>query len=82
MAIGRDGYRLSQVAACVARASTYLLTEEEAREVVDRQVETIETGWDEVCDLARLSEVDRRRLWRGAFLNSYAIEGYSSVGPH
>ncbi len=76
MAIGRDGYRLSQVAACVARASTYLLTEEEAREVVDRQVETIETGWDEVCDLARLSEVDRRRLWRGAFLNSYAIEGY------
>jgi hypothetical protein len=36
MAIGRDGYRLSQVAACVARASTYLLTEEEARETVDR----------------------------------------------
>lgn len=76
MAIGRDGYRLSQVAACVARASTYLLTEEEAREIVDRQVETIDNEWDEVCELARLSEVDRHRLWHGALLNPYATEGY------
>jgi serine/threonine-protein kinase HipA len=82
MAIGRDGYRLSQVTACVARASTYLLTKEEAREIVDRQIETIKTDWDDVCDLARLSEVDRRRLWRGAFLNPYATEGYSRVRPH
>ncbi len=76
MAIGRDGYRLSQVAACVARASTYLLTEEEAREIVNRQVETIDNEWDEVCELARLSEVDRHRLWHGALLNPYATEGY------
>jgi len=76
MAIGRDGFRLSQVAACVARAPTYLLTDEEARSIVDRQIETIERKWDEVCDLARLSEVDRRRLRSGAFLNPYAVEGY------
>jgi serine/threonine-protein kinase HipA len=82
MAIGRDGFRLSQVAACVARASTYLLSEGEAREIVDRQVETIEADWDEVCDLGRLSEVDRRRLWRSAFLNPYAVEGYSRVEPN
>lgn len=75
MAIGRDGYRLSQVAACVARASTYLLTEGAAREIVDRQIETIENEWAEVCDLAALSEVDRRRL-RGGVLNPYASEGY------
>jgi serine/threonine-protein kinase HipA len=76
MAIGRDGYRLSQVTACVARAATYLLTEEEAREIIDRQIETIESEWAVVCDLAALSEVDRRRLRSGAFLNPYAIEGY------
>lgn len=76
MAIGRDGYRLSQVAACVARAAAYLLTEEKAHEIVDRQVTTIEDELGEVCELAGLSEVDRRRLWRGAFLNPYAIEGY------
>jgi serine/threonine-protein kinase HipA len=78
MAIGRDGYRLSQVAACVARASTYLLTEEEAREIVGNQIESIEREWDDVCALARLSAVDRQRLWRGAVLNPYATEGYST----
>jgi serine/threonine-protein kinase HipA len=77
MAIGRDGYRLSRVAACVDRAATYLLTDAEAREIVDHQIDTIETDWEDVCDLARLNEVDRRRLWRGAFLNPFATEGYS-----
>lgn len=76
MAIDREGFRLSQVAACVAHAPTYLLTEEGARTIVDGQIETIEREWDEVCDLARLNEVDRRRLRGGAFLNPYATEGY------
>lgn len=76
MAIGRDGSRLSQVAACVERASSYLLTADEARGIVDGQTETIEREWDEVCELAGLSEVDRRRLWQGAFLNPLATEGY------
>jgi serine/threonine-protein kinase HipA len=76
MAIGQDGYRMSQVAGCVARASTYLLSEPQAREIVDRQIETIETGWAEVCDLAGLSEVDRAGFWRRQFLNPYATDGY------
>jgi serine/threonine-protein kinase HipA len=76
MAISRDGYRLSQVAACVARASTYLLTEAKARSIVDRQIETIENEWEDVCELAGLSEVDRRRLRGGALLNPYSTEGY------
>ena len=42
MAIGEDGWRMSQVAGCVARAATYLLSEAEAREIVDHQIETIE----------------------------------------
>jgi serine/threonine-protein kinase HipA len=76
MAIGQDGYRMSQVAGCVARAFTYLLSEPQAREIVDRQIETIETDWAEVCDLAGLSEVDRAGFWRRQFLNPYATEGY------
>jgi serine/threonine-protein kinase HipA len=76
MAIGRDGYRMSQVAGCVARASTYLLSEGEAREIVDRQIDVIESHWEDVCDLAELTEVDRRGFWRRQFLNPYATEGY------
>ena len=76
MAIGEDGYRMSQLAGCVARASTYMLSEAQAREIVDRQIETIETEWLGVCDLAELTEVDRARFWRRQFLNPYAFEGY------
>jgi serine/threonine-protein kinase HipA len=76
MAIGPDGYRMSQVAGCVARAATYRLDEGEAREIVDRQVDAISSQWDEVCDLAEMSKVDRASFWRRQFLNEYALQGY------
>ncbi len=76
MAIGPDGYRMSQVAGCVARASTYLLSESDAREIVDHQLDAIETHWADVCDQAALTEVDRAGFWRRQFLNPYATEGY------
>lgn len=76
MAIGRDGWRMSQVAGCVERASTYLLSEAEARDVVDGQIETIEGQWDEVCDLAGLTEVERTSFRGRQFLNPFSLEGY------
>ena len=78
MAFGPDGDRLSQVARCVAHAGHYHLTVQQAQEIVDQQVATIHTHWDEVCDLASTSHVDKERLWRRQFLNSYALEGYRS----
>ncbi len=76
MAIGQDGYRMSQVAGCVARASTYLLSEPEAREIIDHQIDVIETEWAGVCEQAALTEVDRAGFWQRQFLNPYATEGY------
>jgi len=76
MAIGPEGFRSSEVAGCVAVASTYQLSEPEAREIVDRQIEVIEAEWDDVCDLAGMGEVDRRTLWRRAVLNPAALVGY------
>lgn len=76
MAIGRDGFRMSQLAGCVERASVYLLSEADAREVVDHQIAVIETEWSEVCDTAAMTKVDREWFWRRQFLNPYATEGY------
>ncbi|HEX7278784.1 MAG TPA: HipA domain-containing protein [Solirubrobacterales bacterium] len=76
MAIGRDGWRMSQVAGCIERAELYLLTAAEARAIVDRQIETIEGQWDEVCHLARLGEGGRAFFRGRQFLNPYALEGY------
>jgi serine/threonine-protein kinase HipA len=79
MAIGRDGWRMSQVLGCIERADVYLLTEAEARDIVEGQLEAIEMQWDEVCDLAHLGE-NGRRFFRGRqFLNPYALEGYRRV---
>jgi serine/threonine-protein kinase HipA len=76
MAIGEDGWRMSQVAGCVARASTYLLSERDAREIVDHQIDVIERQWDDVCEQAALTEVERAGFWHRQFLNPYATEGY------
>lgn len=76
MAIGRDGYRYAQLGGCVARADVYLLSEAEARGIIDRQIGAIQTHWDEACDAAQLTEVDRERLWQRQILNPYALEGY------
>src|SRR6476646_6005372 len=76
MAIGRDGWRMSQVAGCIERASTYLLSESEAQAIVDGQIATIEEQWDEVCDLAELPEAARAGFRGRQFLNPYSLEGY------
>jgi serine/threonine-protein kinase HipA len=76
MAIGENGYRMSQVAGCVAHASTYLVSESDARAIIDHQIDVIEREWLDVCDQAELTEVDRAGFWRRQFLNPYATEGY------
>ena len=79
MIIGADGFRLSRLAGCVERASTYLLTEKEARALIDHQVEAIKSNWDEVCERARMTQVERSFYWGRQFLNPYAFEGYAPV---
>jgi serine/threonine-protein kinase HipA len=76
MAIGEDGYRMSKLAGCIARSSTYLLSETDAREIIDHQIDVIETDWADVCDQATLTEIDRAGFWQRQFLNPYATEGY------
>ena len=76
MAFGPDGDRLSQAARCVAHAGHYHLTAHQAREIVDQQVATIHAHWDEVCDIAGTSRVDKELLWGRQFLNPYALEGH------
>ena len=76
MAIGADGYRVSQLIGCVDRSRTYHLEPGEAREIIDHQIHVIRTDWTEVCDLARLTQVQRSGFWNRQFLNDYALHDY------
>lgn len=76
MALRRDGFRLSQMTACVEAAPSFRLDTTEAREIVDHQIDSIESNWNDVCDLAELTPIDRDYFRRRQFLNPFALEGY------
>jgi serine/threonine-protein kinase HipA len=76
MSITRAGDRRSRLATCIDAAGEFLLSEAQARDVVDRIVQTIVDGFDDAADTVGLTELDRRLLWRRAFLHPYAFEGY------
>jgi serine/threonine-protein kinase HipA len=74
MAIRRDGYRYSQLAGCIAAADTYLLSEAEAKDIIDHQVATIRSEWNDAADAARLTTAERSQLWGRQILNPYALQ--------
>jgi serine/threonine-protein kinase HipA len=76
MAIGRDGWRDSNVAGCVDRAADYLLTREEATAIVAHQLAVIRSDFDEVCTQANVTETDRKLFWGRQFLNPSVLYGW------
>ncbi len=73
MGIGADGWRYSQLAGCVARSDVYQLSKAEAQGIVDNQVDVIRTNWNNVCDEAGLTQVQRGDFWERQFLNPFAF---------
>ena len=67
--------RTSTLATCLEVAPQFLLSEKAATETILKQIAGIRENWDTVCEEALLSEVDRRVLRGGPFLNPYAFEG-------
>lgn len=67
------GNRASRLDVCILAARQFLLSETEARALIDQQIEGIHKHWESVCDEAELSAADRNLLWRRQFLNPYAL---------
>lgn len=66
--------RLSKLKTCLDASHHFLLSKNEAQAIFEKQRETIENNWDNVCDEAGLSTVDRRLFWQRQFLNPFAFE--------
>ncbi|MGH2925972.1 MAG: type II toxin-antitoxin system HipA family toxin [Solirubrobacterales bacterium] len=77
MAISPDHRRDSRLALLLEAHAAYQLSEDEAWEIIDHQLQVIESHWDQVCELADVTEIERRYFWRNVFLNPYSTEGYS-----
>ncbi len=67
--------RLSKLKSCLNAAHHFLLSQEEAKVIFEKQREAIEANWEKVCDEATLSTVDRELFWKRQFLNPFAFEG-------
>lgn len=64
---------LSQLKNCLETAHNFLLSKNEARQIVEKQIATIENHWSNVCDEAQLDEVGRKLIWRRQFLNPFSL---------
>jgi len=67
---------------CRLSASNFLLSDRDARDLINDQMVKIVRLWGDICDEAKLSKVDRGYLWRRQFLNDYAFEGYVDGAPN
>jgi serine/threonine-protein kinase HipA len=75
MIAGQD--RSSRLVTSLAGVKSFMLTEVEARKIIDNQLGVIADNWDAVCDEADLPPVDRDLFKTRLFLNAYAFEGYN-----
>jgi hypothetical protein len=55
----------------------FLLTRNEARDEVDRQLSLIHGQWSDAADVVGLTPADRQQLWGYAIVHPYALEGYT-----
>lgn len=70
--VGSNSY--SQLKTCLDAAHHFLLSEKEAVEIFDTFQTIIRDNWDDVCDEAELTKVDKSFFWGRQFLNPFSIE--------
>jgi serine/threonine-protein kinase HipA len=67
--------RAAKIATCLKAAPSFLISHDEAIVLIQLQIEVMQTRWGTICDEAKLTEVDRKLMWRRQFLNPFAFEG-------
>ncbi len=65
--------RDSRIELLIAAAGIYHLADSEARDIVAEQVHVIRANWDEVCDIAKLTQTQRESFMGHQFLNPHAF---------
>ena len=65
----------STLATCLKAAPNFQLSEKAAKDIVDRQIGTIRDAWDDICEEAALTEVERNLFGLRMFLNDHVFKG-------
>ena len=67
--------RASTLATCLAAAPNFQLSENAAEDIIARQIDNIRDGWDDICEEAALTDVERNLFGQRIFLNDFVFEG-------
>lgn len=67
--------RMSTLRTCIAAAPDFLLTDDDAKTIIEGQIATIAGEWDAMCDHAKLTETDKNLFAGRQFLNPYCTDG-------
>jgi serine/threonine-protein kinase HipA len=79
--------RSSKLATCLDAAPQFLLSVDQASEIIVNQITCIKNNYTDVCNEALVSEVDRNLLWGNQILNPYVFEALEpglmqELSPH
>jgi serine/threonine-protein kinase HipA len=77
MAIGGHRGNLSTLDNARSVSQHFMLSRDEASDLIDRQVKIVKTEWTSVCNTAELAQGERDRLWESAVLNPFCLEDWS-----
>jgi len=66
------GNNLSQFKSCLEAAHHFHVAKDDVHALFEHQESVIEEHWEEICEEAQLSQVDKKLLWRRQFLNPYS----------
>ena len=64
----------SQLKTCTETAHHFLLSTEETQNIFSELSASIEQHWNNACEEAELSEIDKKLLWGRQFLNSFSTQ--------
>ncbi len=67
--------RTSTLATCLEAAPNFQLSEKAAKDIIARQIGAVRDAWDDICEEATLTEVDRNLFGQRIFLNESVFEG-------
>jgi len=67
--------RASTLVTCLEAAPNFQLGEKAAKDIITRQISTIQDAWDDICEEADLAEVESNLFGQRIFLNDFIFEG-------
>ena len=65
------GERASQLRLCRKAAPDFLLSDQDADQIIETQLDVIRRDWDDAADEAQLTKAERGQLWQRQILNPY-----------